>query len=105
MDQDNSLYNNLIKDLAIESQSELTEEAFLELLTNRVTDMMARDIDLLMSYLYRLDIEESKINAALEFNAVLPANQGLAKLILDRQKQRVATKKKYKQDPIEGWEF
>lgn len=105
MDPDNSLYNNLIRDLSIEHEDELSEEAFLEILTRRVTDMMAQDIDLLMSYLYRLDIEESKINAALEFDAVLPANQGLAKLILERQKERVATKKKFKQDPIEGWEF
>ena len=34
-----------------------------------------------------------------------PAHIGLAKLILDRQKQRIATKQKYKVDPIEGWEY
>lgn len=34
-----------------------------------------------------------------------PANVALAKLILERQKQRITTKQKYKVDPIDGWEF
>lgn len=105
MDKEQSLYNHFVRDLSADNTAELSEEALLELITRRVTEMMEHDIDLLMSYLYRLDISEAKINAALELNAVLPANEGLAKLILERQKERVQTKNKYKQDPIKGWEF
>ena len=83
----------------------LDDEALFQIILDRVNELLETDIDLLMSYLYRLDVEESKINHALSMNALLPANQGIARLILERQKQRMITKKMFKQDPIEGWEF
>jgi hypothetical protein len=61
---------------------------------------------LLMSYLYRLDVLEVKINAVLSPIAIVSPIEGLARLILERQKERIATKQKYKSDPpIPGWEF
>ena len=66
---------------------------------------MERDMDLLMSYLYRLDVEESDIHMALSpLGSAIPS-RGLAMLILKRQQARIHTKKMYKQSPIEGWEF
>jgi hypothetical protein len=35
----------------------------------------------------------------------LSAAEALGFLILERQKQRMETKKKYKTEPIKGWEF
>lgn len=76
------------------------------MLTLRVTEMLAGDIDLLMSYLYRLDVLEKDLNAALQPGSPIPPNQALAQLILDRQKARVETKRNTKVEPIEeGWEF
>jgi hypothetical protein len=93
------------KEFQPEQWESLDEEALYEMILARVNELLETDIDLLMSYLYRLDVEEYKINNALSLNALLPANEGIARLILERQKQRMMTKKKYKQDPIEGWEF
>ncbi len=87
------------------TEKEASDELMIEEISVRVADMMDDNIDLLMSYLYRLDIEESKINHALRTSNVILAPKALAELIWERQKQRLATKKKYKQDPIEGWEF
>lgn len=67
--------------------------------------MLEGDVDLLMSYLYRLDIEAHKINAVLQMSHAVPPNVGLARLILDRQKQRIKTKQSIEVKPIEGWEF
>jgi hypothetical protein len=91
-------------DLAIGEDA--SEEDLLKMLTLRVTEMMEGDVDLLMSYLYRLDIDAEKINAVLSLESVLPPSEGLARLILERQKQRIATKKQISVDPIEdGWEW
>jgi hypothetical protein len=92
-------------DLNIENNRELSEDQWLEIITDRVSWLLENDKDLLLSYLYRLDIEEQKIDKALTPFEEDPAHIGLAKLILDRQKQRIATKQKYKVDPIEGWEY
>jgi len=87
------------------SEERASDELMIEEIAVRVADMMDQNIDLLMSYLYRLDIEESKINHALKMSNVILAPKALAELIWERQKQRLETKKKYKQGPIEGWEF
>ena len=93
------------KEFQPEEWESLDETALYEMILSRVNELIENDIDLLMSYLYRLDVEEAKINLALSMNAVLPANEGIARLILERQKQRMLTKRKFKQKPIKGWEF
>ena len=83
-----------------------SEADLLKMLSLRVTEMMEGDVDLLMSYLYRLDIDAEKINAVLSLESVLPPSEGLACLILERQKERVAAKKRISVEPIEeGWEW
>ena len=93
------------KEFNLSNSDEIDEASLLQIILERVNYLLEHDVDLLMSYLYRLDIEESKINSALSLGSVLPANEGIAKLILERQKKRMETKKKYKQKPIQGWEF
>jgi hypothetical protein len=56
--------------------------------------MLKGDIDLLLSSLYRLDVEEHKIQRALHSPDV-PAARGIAQLIIDRQKEKIMTRKKY----------
>jgi len=77
-------------------EEKITEEQLFELLSDRVAYMIEYRIDFLMSLLYRLDVAEAKINHALHPAAEEPANRGLARLILDRQKERIKTKKHYK---------
>jgi hypothetical protein len=93
------------KEFQPEQWETLDEDSLFKMILTRVNELLETDVDLLLSYLYRLDVEEHKITNALSMNAILPANEGIARLILERQKQRIITKKKFKQDPIEGWEF
>ena len=96
---------SLNKELDIQDGQYLTEDEILIILINRVNELLENDKDLLMSYLYRLDISQKKIASVLRVTNVIPPEQSLARLILDRQIERIKTKRKYKQDPIEGWEF
>lgn len=85
------------------NNKELDDEQMIEEISIRVADMMEGNIELLMSYLYRLDILEEKIQHAFKMANVVPAHTALAELIWQRQKERIATKQKYKQGPIVDW--
>lgn len=87
-----------------ENYNTITEKDLLEGIKMRVEELMNEDPRLLFSYMYRLDILEWKIKAALNQSSD-PASLAFAKLILERQKERHATKLKYKQPKsIEGWD-
>ena len=92
----------IVRDFDLEiGDDPLTEEDLFNLLANEVAYMIERRLDFLLSLMYRLDIEEQAIRKALAPDAPELANIGLAKLILQRQKDRIFTKMKYKQPPLE----
>ncbi len=74
------------------SQS-LSDAELLAILTERIEVMLEQETDLLMSLLYRHDVEEKAILRALHPDTDVSAAVALAKLVLDRQKQRWAIKK------------
>lgn len=86
-------------------QSLENENQVLSMIRARVEELLEKDPELLMSYLYRLDILEVDLKKVLAKDSGIPIVEGFSQLIFNRQLQRVNTKKKYKQDPIEGWEF
>lgn len=80
-------------DLTQGAQAEqLSEEALTDYLANEIGLMLERNIENLFSILYRLDINENKVREAMSPLAAEPANIALAKLVIERQKQRLATK-------------
>ncbi len=93
------------KDIGVVVREEADEQELLNAIVDRVTWMLRCDKDLLMSYLYRLDVLEHKINAALMPGNPLSAAEALGLLIFERQKERMETRRKYKTKPIEGWEL
>ncbi len=102
--QNKVIISRISEDLDIDASDSLSDEEMIRLISARVEKMLAGDPDLLMSYLYRLDIEQDKIEHAIALSP-LPLPLSFAQLIWERQKQRIITKAKYKQNPIEGWEF
>ena len=95
----------ITRDFELESATEgITEEELFHLLANQVAYMIEYRLEFLLSLMYRLDIDERKVNEALSPENEVPANVALARLVLDRQKQRVFTKRFYKQDELEDLE-
>jgi len=85
-----------------------SEEELLALLADRIAEMLERRPEYLMSLLYRLDVLEKKIVPVMHPDAPEPANWGLARLVLERQKERAETKRSVKPEPLEGlegWEW
>lgn len=88
-----------------EANEALAEEQFIEMIALRVEELMESNMELFFNHLYRMDVSEQKI-----FKALHPATElhesvylTLARIIYDRQKQRLETKRKYRQKDIDFW--
>jgi len=86
-----------------ENEDILDEPALLELFTERVDEMIRHDLGILLSSLYRLDVEEHKIQSVLN-SPDIPTARGLAQLIIDRQKEKIKTRKAYSSGSKKEWE-
>lgn len=78
-----------------------TETEVLELLTKQIAWLMEHRMEFLFSQMYRLDIDERQVRSVLDPNNMNPAAEGLAKLVLQRQKMRLQTKKDIHVDKID----
>lgn len=90
------------------STPNITDEELLAILTLRIENMLEQETDMLLSLLYRLDVEEKAILKALQPEIGETAASSLAKLVLKRQKQRWEIKKSTEVDHNDipkGWEW
>lgn len=87
----------VIKDLNIEGPGIAFSnlEKLENWLTGEIALLMDQDFERLMNVLYRIDVGEDKTKLA--YAASNPANE-LAKLIIERELQKVATRKKYRNE-------
>lgn len=80
--------------LNLDTQEEVGyDQAFL-MIMRVVEDLMTKDFNRLINILYRIDVSEEKLKEALGLSNDNPASV-ITKMILDRQLQKVATRKKY----------
>lgn len=99
-------FDDIYNELNLEKAGNESEAELLRHITERVEYFLQTDRGLLLSYMYRLDIEEREIEKALREQEDEPVAVTLARLIWQRQLKRVETKKKYgSPPPIEGWEY
>jgi len=91
INMDLSIFNNSPFSLSPDQKS---EEDIIEEIRLRVVELLDANPELLFSYLYRLDVEEPKIKMALK-HPEFTADNALAHLIWERQKQRLETRKEY----------
>lgn len=89
----------------ISPQNQMTEAEIIAYLADAIAYMIEHKLDFLLSLLYRLDVEEAKINRALLPNGNESANVALAKLVWERQKKRIETKMRYQQPRNIDWDI
>ena len=78
------------------AKNDEAEAEIVEMIRSRVAEMLDANPELLFSYMYRLDVEEHKLDMALKMGGA-DMDRHLAKLIWERQVQRLKTKKAYGQ--------
>ena len=85
------------------NEGAIDEKKIIETIALKVEKYLNTNPDLLMSYLYRLDVQENRIKKALDNAEEEPANIVLAELIWTRQKERLQTRKIYKSKSDRDW--
>ena len=90
--------NELIQDLnrayALELTPSLTLEQLEALLAEKVNTMIRDDFEALVQLLYRIDVNETKLRELLAA-ADGPAGKIIARLIMERQWQKIETRRQY----------
>ncbi|MEN0047694.1 MAG: hypothetical protein AAF806_11600 [Bacteroidota bacterium] len=97
-----SINDLIIRDFQLEDQQvPESEEAMLDWMSDYVAYLIESRLEYLMSTMYRMDISEAAVQKALSPLNSEPANVTVARLIIERQKQRVFTKGFYKQEELD----
>jgi len=87
------------KNYEVDVINELSKEKLIEEVANRVEFFMENNMELFFNHLYRMDVNEKKVHDILYHSDTEDSVYvSLAKLIVERQFQRLETKRKFKQD-------
>ncbi|MEN8251645.1 MAG: hypothetical protein ABFS32_22175 [Bacteroidota bacterium] len=81
-------------DLDIDNSEVENHDAFLAALARVIQHLLDKDFERLINGLYRIDVSEEKVKQA--FASQDNIAETIAKLIIERELQKVATREKYK---------
>jgi len=98
-----ALLHDLNNSYELELRDVPTLEELETLLAERVNRMIRQNFGALVQLLYRVDVSETKLRGLLEENSGEDAAIVIAKLILERQWQKIETRRRYRRD-VEGEE-
>lgn len=88
-------------EITAEREHQYEEEEVIGLLTNQIAWMLAHRTEFLFSLMYRLDVDERLVRKAMDPTAETPPAEGLARLVFNRQKARLQTKRDIHVDDID----
>lgn len=88
-------------EISTEREHHYREEEVIGLLTNQIAWMLAHRTEFLFSLMYRLDVDERLVRKAMDPTSPVPPAEGLARLVFDRQKARMQTKRDTRVDDID----
>jgi len=98
----------LIEDLRNSYELELRDVPTIgeleELLAEKVNTMIQTDFGALLQLLYRIDVNEVRLRRILQENAGEDAGRVIARLIIERQWQKIETRRQYRSNTDSGEE-
>lgn len=99
------LLNN---ELPVEIAGQKSYEEIHAQLSAYINALIKNDFDKLITYLYRIDVNEQKLKSLLQQNQDEDAGNIIATLIIERQQQKIKTREQFSQrdnnfDEEEKW--
>ena len=73
-----------------------SEELLILELSQYIQELIDTDFSKLVNTLYRIDVSETKIKKALQNCQPQESNKVIARLIIEREKQKIKTREEYK---------
>lgn len=104
----NSLVEQINKDLSLQLRSSFTEEDLIAALAEYMNHLIQNNFSELVRLLYRIDVSEKALKHLLQTHPNADAGRIIAALIIERQKQKIASRSAHKSDylnipPDERW--
>jgi hypothetical protein len=90
-------YDLIVRDFDLEPQTAASIKEVKQFLAKRITILMHQNMGLLMSILYRIDVQEARLKMILEYSPAAEMPGQLADLVIERQLQKVKTRKQYRE--------
>lgn len=94
-----ALVNSLQNDLAIELPEKISREELEAKLSVFINDLINHNFQQLVQILYRIDVNESKLKKLLQDNPQQDAGNLIARLIIERQLQKIKLKQEFRNRP------
>ncbi len=82
----------LNKELSLDFSDKLATEELEKQLTEHINHLINTDFEKLVYYLYRIDVNETKMKQLLQQQGGKNAAQLIARLIIDRQLQKIKSR-------------
>jgi len=95
---ENELILLIRNDLEIELPAKMTEEELRRKLSTHINHLIIHDFQKLVFILYRIDVNEGKLKHLLKENPGEDAGFVIADLIIERQLQKIKSRKETKKD-------
>jgi len=96
------LLTELKKDLQIELAEKMSLDETKKILSGHINYLINHDFEKLVSLLYRIDVSENKLKNLLLENKNTNAGALIAELIIERQLQKIKTRKEFSAKPNES---
>jgi hypothetical protein len=98
----------LNKELSLELSDKLSVNELEQQLTSHINHLINTDFEKLVYYLYRIDVNETKMKQLLQQQGGENAAQLIARLIIDRQLQKIKSRAEHtppatNEDDAERW--
>jgi hypothetical protein len=90
--ENKELIRLLKKELAIEIPEQHSYNEIHAALAAYINGLIKNDFDKLISYLYRIDVNEQKLKALLQQNPRQDSGDLIATLIIERQEQKIKSR-------------
>lgn len=87
------------KELSLELPANISFEELKMKLSGYINEMISTDFERLLSLLYRIDVNEQKLKSMLQEYKGEDAGKIIAALIIERQRQKLESRKKSRTDP------
>jgi hypothetical protein len=77
---------------------ELTADALENQLAEKINLLIQRDFEAVVQLLYRIDVSEKRLRGILDSDSGEDAGRIIARLIMERQWQKIESRRRYRQD-------
>ena len=91
----------LNKELSLELSEKLATDELEQQLADHINHLINTDFEKLVYYLYRIDVNETRMKQLLQQQGGENAAQLIARLIIDRQLQKIKSRAEHKTSPTD----